>query len=129
MARSSLTERLLEQLAKGPAGAAELVRALGVSQPTLSRAISALQREGRIVRMGVTRGVRYGLARAVDDVGPQWPLFRVDEGGRLIELGPLHALERDFYYAPRGMGRLRGITEGMPYFLQDARPGGFLGRS
>jgi len=129
MARSYLTERLLEQLAKGPAGAAELVRALGVSQPTLSRTISALQREGRIVRVGVTRGARYGLARPVDDVGSQWPLFRVDESGRLLELGPLHALERNFYYVPCGMGRLRGITEGMPYFLQDGRPDGFLGRA
>jgi DNA-binding transcriptional ArsR family regulator len=129
MGGPSLTERLAEALAQGPAGAAELVRALGVSQPTLSRTISALQREGRIVRLGVTRGARYGLARAVEDVGSQWPLFRVDESGRLMELGPLHALERDFYYARRAPGRLGGVTEGIPYFLEDARPGGFLGRA
>lgn len=129
MRRSSLADALTEQLAKGPAAGAELFRALGISQSTLSRTISALQRDGRLVRMGLTRGARYGLSRTVDDVGSQWPLFRVDESGRLIELGPLHALERNFYYAPRGPQRLRGLTEGMPYFLEDARPGGFLGRA
>ncbi|HVS77754.1 MAG TPA: type II toxin-antitoxin system HipA family toxin YjjJ [Steroidobacteraceae bacterium] len=129
MARSPVAENLVNQLARGPAGAPELVRALGISQPTLSRAIAAMQREGRVIRIGTTRGARYGLSRPVGTIGSRWPLFRVDENGRLIELGPLHALERNLYYLPRGAGRLRGITEGIPYFLQDARPSGFLGRA
>jgi DNA-binding transcriptional ArsR family regulator len=129
MATSHAAERLVVQLGKGPAGAAELVRALGISQPTLSRALSALERQQRLVRIGTTRGARYGLARAVDAIGSRWPLFRVDETGRLIELGPLNALEKDLYYISRGAERLRGIIEGIPYFLQDARPGGFLGRA
>src|SRR5690348_7116754 len=120
MPTSSLTENLSAQLAKGPAGGPELIRALGISQPTLSRAITALQRDGRVVRIGTTRGARYGLARPVEAVGSRWPLFRVDESGRLSECGPLHALERSLYYLPRGPGRLRGINEGIPYFLQDA---------
>ena len=125
----AISEKLVEQLDKGPADAAELTRALGVSQPTLSRALSALERQGRLVRIGTTRGARYGLARDVDAIGPHWPLFRVDETGHLLELGPLHALERNLYYLSRGPERLRGIVEGIPYFLQDARPGGFLGRA
>lgn len=129
MTRPTIAGDLVEQLAKGPAGTRELSRALGTSQPTISRAISTLQHEGRVVRMGSTRGARYGLARPVDAIGSRWPLFRVDESGRLIELGPLHALQRDAYYALGGPKRLRGITEGLPYFLQDARPSGFLGRA
>lgn len=81
------------------------------------------------MRIGTTRGARYGLARVVAAIGSHWPLFRIDESGRLYDLGPLHALERNVYYAPSGFGRLRGISEGIPYFLQDARPGGFLGRA
>jgi biotin operon repressor len=128
MVRSVTAANLIEQLARGPAGTPELSRALGTSQPTISRAISTLQREGRVVRMGSTRGARYGLARPVDAIGSRWPLFRVNESGQLIELGPLHALQKDAYYTPGGPKRLRGITEGLPYFLQDARPSGFLGR-
>jgi DNA-binding transcriptional ArsR family regulator len=129
MSRPAIADRLAGQLARGPATAAELTRALGVSQPTVSRAMAALQREERIVRIGATRGARYGLARSVNRFGSRWPLFRIDESGRLLELGPLHALERDLYYVPAGPRRLRGITEGVPYFLQDARPAGFLGRT
>ena len=51
MRRSSLADALTEQLAKGPAAGAELSRALGISQSTLSRTISALQRDGRLVRI------------------------------------------------------------------------------
>jgi hypothetical protein len=129
MARSHVAESLVAQLGRGPAGTAELVRVLGISQPTLSRALAALEREERLVRMGTTRGARYGLARAVDAIGSRWPLFRIDENGRLTELGPLSALEKNLYYISRGPERLRGVIEGIPYFLQDARPGGFLGRA
>lgn len=129
MTAFDVAEKLAAQLAKGPVSAAELIRALGISQPTLSRALAALEREERLVRIGTTRGARYGLARTVDAVGSRWPLFRVDESGRLLELGPLSALEGNLYYVPRGPERVRGVIEGIPYFLQDARPGGFLGRA
>jgi DNA-binding transcriptional ArsR family regulator len=129
MPSSALAENLVAQLAKGPADALELTRALGISQPTLSRALSALRRQQQVVRIGTTRGARYGLARAVAAIGSRWPLFRVDESGRLSELGPLHALQRDAFYTVNGPRRIRGVAEGIPYFLQDARPGGFLGRA
>jgi biotin operon repressor len=129
MPSARVLENLIGQLAKGPASAAELTRALGISQPTLSRVIAALQQQGRVVRMGTTRGARYGLARPGAGVGSSWPLFRVDERGALLEVGPLHALERNLYYAARGPARVRGMSERIPYFLQDARPGGFLGRA
>lgn len=129
MATSDILEKLAAQLSKGPAGATELTRVLGISQSTLSRALSILERQGRLVRIGATRGARYALARTVDAIGSRWPLFRVDESGRLSELGPLSALEKNFYHLARGPERLRGIIDGIPYFLQDARPGGFLGRA
>ncbi len=124
---AQLTATLAQALAKGPASARELVRTLGVSQPTLSRAISALRREGRAVRIGTTRGARYALTRSIDEVGSRWPLYRIDESGALTELGPLYALERNHYYLPEGPQRLRGLGDGIPYVLQDARPNGFLG--
>ena len=79
--------------------------------------------------MGTTRGARYGLSRSIDGVGSRWPLYRIDLDGTPIEIGLLHALERNYYYLPQGPQRLRGLGEGIPYVLQGARPAGFLGRA
>jgi hypothetical protein len=104
-------------------------QALGVSQSTLSRLLRPLERSGRIVRLGVTRGARYGLARAVASVGHCWPLYRIDEAGSPEEIATVHAIERDRYFVLGGPPRVQGSFEGLPYYLQDARPAGFLGRA
>lgn len=122
---SSITDRLSD----GPTTAAELIRALRISQPVLSRAMQALQREGRVIRIGAARSVKYGLLRTVPGAGSKWPLFQVDEQGAIHELGHLHALARFHYFSDCDRPRLYGVTEGIPYFLQDQRPGGFLGRA
>jgi hypothetical protein len=94
-----------------------------------------LEREGQVVRTGSTRGARYSLlTRTVDDIGAQWPLYRVDEAGRLHEMGAIHALAGDKYVVTRPAGqnsleRMHGLFDGIPYYLQDARPAGFLGRA
>jgi hypothetical protein len=94
-----------------------------------------LEREGRVLRTGSTRGARYSLlTRTVDDIGAQWPLYRIDEEGRLHEMGTIHALAGNQYVVTRQEGqnpleRLHGLFDGIPYYLQDARPGGFLGRA
>ena len=41
----------------------------------------------------------------------------------------LESLERDSYYVSAGPARIQRFFDAMPYFLQDARPGGFLGRA
>ena len=120
---------LTERLARGPASAAELTQALGISQPTLSRLLRPLERSGCVVRIGSTRGARYGLARAVGAVGSRWPLYAIDESGRPTEIGILHAIERERYVVRGGPQRIAGQSEGLPYFLQDSRPAGFLGRA
>jgi hypothetical protein len=120
---------LLTQLAAGPATAAELTGALGISQPVLSRAIQVLQRDDRIIRIGAARSTRYGLRRSIPSAGSNWPVFQVDEGGAIAELGRLHALEPRHFYFDSENTNLRGLTDSIPYFLQDQRPGGFLGRT
>jgi DNA-binding transcriptional ArsR family regulator len=127
---------LLEHLAQGPASAAELTKALGISQPTLSRAMGVLERAGHVVRTGSTRGSRYALlTRTVDGSGDRWPLYRVDEEGRVHEMGVISALARNNQYlvtrqpGQDSLERMHGLFDGIPYYLQDARPGGFLGRA
>jgi biotin operon repressor len=124
-----MNQKILERLSGGPASTAELCQALKVSRPALWRTLQPLEKTGRIVRIGSTRGARYGLAHSVDGIGGHWPLYRIDAGGAPVELGALYAIERERYLARAVLPRIAGLTEGLPYFLQDARPAGFLGRA
>ena len=127
---ASDTRNLIDRLALGPASAADLSQSLGVSQPTISRALRRLERSGQVLRiMGSTRGARYGVPRSIDQIGSRWPLYRIDETGAVQELGHVNAIERDHYFVSDGPPRIRGLFEGLPYYLQDLRPAGFLGRT
>jgi hypothetical protein len=126
---ASMASIIAERLALGASSAAELMQALGVSQTTVSKALRALERSQRVLRIGSTRGARYALRRPVAGIGSHWPVYRVDEQGSPQEMGSLNAIRRDSYYVTRGPGRIPGVFPGLPYYLQDARPAGFMGRA
>src|SRR5882672_11287151 len=127
---ASPSEIILRRLNEGTATSAELERLLGQSQSSVSRLLRDLIRRAEIVRIGSTRGARYALLRAVEGIGARWPLRRVGEDGRIHELGALHALAGTEFYFLSTAAEFEGtgITDGLPYFLQDQRPAGFLGR-
>ena len=129
MPTSSLTSAITERLSLGASSAAELMQALRVSQTTASRALRELERHQRVLRMGSTRGARYALRRSVAAIGSQWPIYRVDEEGTPRELGALNAIHRDSYYVTADPERIRGVFQAIPYYFEDARPAGFLGRA
>jgi HipA-like C-terminal domain len=120
--------------ANGPSSSPEIAKALDLSQPTLSRALS--QAGQRILRIGRARATRYALTRDIARVGHQWPLYRLDEAGRAERLGLLTALHGDGYHfaADRPLPTFmhgefaNGIFPGLPWFLDIQRPQGFLGR-
>jgi len=121
---------IVEILGRGPAAALELAQALNVHQSTLSRTLRLLEQGGRVVRLrGRTRGARYGLARMVGTVGSSWPLYAIDADGAPLELGTLDAIAPGHLAVRGGPPRIQVMTEGIPYFLQDAQPAGFLGRT
>jgi HipA-like C-terminal domain len=122
-------ETLDSTLRSGPASAAQLMQALDLSQSELSRALKVPQREGRVLKLGSTRGARYALPRPVAGAGASWPLFQVDAAGAIHELGVLNALQPRHYHCAADRPHLRGLTDAVPYFLQDQRPAGFLGRT
>jgi DNA-binding transcriptional ArsR family regulator len=127
---SVVANAICDMLRRGSASAAELAQALEISQPTVSRALRPLEQGGRVVRLhGITRGARYGLARDIGSVGSSWPLYRIDGQGTPLEIGAIHAIEREHFYVRGGPPRIAGLSEGIPYFLEDARPAGFLGRA
>lgn len=124
-------ERLLTILTEGASSSSALMQALGISQPTLSRLIGPLVKAERILKIGSTRGARYALRREIRGAGSEWPLFRIDRTGASHAVGTLYALAAEqFYFATLANDQFRPseLSTGLPYFLQDQRPGGFLGR-
>lgn len=126
---------LLEILrARGPQGSVGLQRALGVSQPTLSRLVRAAG--AAVVRIGRARSTRYAAVRELRTFGNRWPVHRVSAKGRLVEVASLHALHpRGWWWdAPSRSEWLVGEFAGgllpdLPWFLDDLRPQGFLGKA
>jgi len=127
---ASPSEMLLRRLGEGAASTAELEQLLDQSQAHVSRLLRDLIRREAVVRIGSTRGARYALLRAIEGIGGHWPLRRVGEDGRIHDLGVLHTLAgREFYFeSAHADFEWTGVADGMPYFLQDQRPAGFLGR-
>jgi hypothetical protein len=129
------TDSLVVRLNTGNTSSAELERATGMSQSWVSAALRSLIAQRRVVRVGSRRGARYALRREIPPVGSAWPLYRVGHDGEPVELGLLYALAADEYYleankaaASAGFA-ITPMSAGIPYLLQDQRPGGFLGRA
>ena len=128
---ATATEIVLRRLNEGPAASAELERLLGQSQSSTSRLLRELLSRNEIIRLGATRGARYARLRTLEGIGSQWPLRRVGEDGSIHDIGILRALAGSAYdleSSARGFV-YAGTTNGLPYFLHDQRPAGFLGRT
>ena len=104
---------------------------LGQSQSTLSRLLRELISNGQIIRIGNRRGARYARLRLVEGIGAHWPLRRIDERGQVHDLGTLHSLSGGEYLMDPASDAFHwsGVTQGLPYYLHDQRPAGFLGRA
>lgn len=113
----------LERL--GEPGARELAAALGVSQPTLSRMIAAVGPE--IIRFGRARATRYARSREIATLGRSQPVYRVDDQGAATPIGLLHFLPRSRFWLERTDSG-GTVYEGLPPFIQDLAPQGYLGR-
>ena len=61
--------------------------------------------------------------------GPIAPVYRIEERGEPTQIGLIQALGQDRRELTQDPERLCGLCEGLPHVLQDARPGGFLGRA
>jgi hypothetical protein len=125
---ADLEAALISSLSRnGVSTSAVLQRELHAGQATLSRAFAALG--NRIVRIGAGRSTRYGLRRDIPQIGSSWPLLVIDTEGIPRLLGRLHALARDQYWLDSPIGRHPRLSEGLPFYLQDLIPQGFLGRT
>lgn len=130
-----LVNRIEQQFRlRGTATAGELCRALNVSQPTLSRELSRMK---GIIRLGAARTTRYAMSREVPGAGSEFPLYWVGAGAgpscvgvlRALQMGQWHLAQDDPWETLRGTQFPQGVYPGLPWFLDDLRPQGFLGRN
>lgn len=124
----------LELQAQGATSARALSQSLEISQPTLSRWIAQLG--SSVERIGAARQTQYALRRDVRNFGTAWPLYRMDEKGNSRAVGELRALHGGFRLIPSGNPPAwlvreypDGVFPGLPFFLQDVAPQGYLGRA
>ena len=126
--------RLLLQ-ARGPQPSRALLAALRTSPATLTRAVA--QASPAIERLGAARSTRYALRRPVRHFGSAWPVYGLDRAARPSVLGELRALHGGFRFLPTDAAIQTwyeplypdGVSSGLPFFLQDLRPQGYLGRA
>lgn len=128
-------EQLIDALRNRPnLPAADLTRHLGVSRATLSRLVRAAG--PRILSIGRARRRSYAARRTLRGDAAPLPIFRIDEKGASEQVAELDLAYPDGCVVvfngpspwPLDDPMRDGWFDGLPYFLQDLRPGGFLGR-
>ncbi|WAT85336.1 type II toxin-antitoxin system HipA family toxin YjjJ [Delftia acidovorans] len=130
MATEDLSLQVLAALRRqgGALAARELQQMLGVSQPTVSRALAPLIQSGQVRKVGAARTQRYVLPRQVAGVGAEVAIMRVDTEGHASPFGRMIALHGGGFWVDEADG-LSEQHDGLPWFLDDMRPQGFIGRS
>jgi hypothetical protein len=122
-----LVDRLTALLLNGGALAArEICQKLGVSQPTLSRAIVELG--DRVCRMGAARSTRYALTNDILGWPARQPIGVTDAQGKLHTWGELTYLRPNGTLTKTAAGEWFNAAGRLPWFLMPLRPQGFLGR-
>lgn len=110
------------------ASAAELQAVLGVSQPTVSRVLATLIQSGQVLKVGSKRQQRYVVPRTVSGVGQAVSVMRVDAHGQAGPFGRMVLLEGGGVWLDEASG-VSKKHDGLPWFLDDMRPQGFMGRT
>ncbi|MBK9347857.1 MAG: type II toxin-antitoxin system HipA family toxin YjjJ [Burkholderiales bacterium] len=112
-------------LATGPVAGGALCAGLGVTRPTLARALASMP--GEIVTWGAARSTRYALRDTFRGL-PDIPVYRVNAAGQIEPLGQLIAVRPDGFVM-RDPDGAATYSEGLPWWLTDMRPQGFIGRA
>lgn len=112
-------------LAAGPVPAGALCAGLGVTRPTLARDLASMP--GEIVTLGAARSTHYALRDNFRGL-PDMPVYRVNAAGQVEVLGQLTPVRPDGFVMRDANGQT-SYHAGLPWWLTDMRPQGFLGRA
>lgn len=126
MSINSQDEQLRAALLSGAKTPKALRQTLQISQPTLSRAINRNRRT--ISSLGAGRSTLYAIARPLSVIGSELPVYQVNGEGSSRKIGILYSLLNGEYYWNGSVGH-SGLMRHLPWFIENLRPEGFLGRA
>jgi hypothetical protein len=119
--RERLRRQLHGLLADGPSSTTEIAKRLGISRPAAGYIVKELGAE--LLVTGRARFTRYDLLRRVDGLD-RFPVYEVGEDGTSRLLDVLRPVGLRGFYAEHAGARFPDL----PWWLNDLRPSGFLGR-
>lgn len=117
--------KLLSVLGESPMSAAALRARIGVSPATLSRLIAGAP---QVIRYGRGKATTYARSREIPGINRRFfPVIEIDAHGRENDLGRVLPVHGGYLHlTPDGTGH---FSEGLPWWLSDMAPQGFLGRA
>lgn len=119
-------QQILLSLANGPKPTTELRGLLGnPSRATLSRLVSSLN--DQVLVLGQSKATHYARPRDIRGAGSHFPLYRIDSEGNARRFGELWSILGGFFWQPSDSREK--IFRYLPWFIQDMRPDGFMGRA
>lgn len=107
----------------GPRTGGELCVAISISPATLSRRMADLR--SHVLVVGRARNTRYAARRIIDQVSSPIPVYELGLHAG-AQIGALHPVTPGFYF--ESTLPIAGFYPDIPWFLNDLRPAGFLGR-
>jgi len=124
---------IVEALSNGPRTSKEIQALTGMSQASVSR---IARTESTILRMPGPAPYRYATTKTAFDAGQTIPIATIDADGKTVPRAVLCPLMPKGYLVRLLTGSTHlllgenedGFFDGVPYFLKDARPQGFLGK-
>ncbi|RTN25050.1 type II toxin-antitoxin system HipA family toxinoxin YjjJ [Enterobacter quasimori] len=119
------SETIRQLLRQGPTSVRQLTDIMVISQPTISRAMKALGDE--VVRIGTGPSIHYVL-RDVFRGFSSAPIYRITEEGQIKPLGRLIPVYPDGFVMEQ-TDNVCLHSDGLPWWLFDMRPQGYLGRA
>lgn len=119
---------LLARLLDGLTTANNLRHELGeISPATLSRLVARLG--GKVIVLGKARATRYARSRDIRGLGDRFPVYLIDRNGDVSPFGHLQAVWGRKFWWESESGVPSALFPGLPWFIQDMRPEGFVGRA
>jgi hypothetical protein len=112
-------------LGSGACTSKEMSSSLGISQPTVSRLLSSMGSE--IVRLSMQGSIQYAL-RDPRRASLAASVSRVTAEGRMQRLGELVPVTPEGFVL-KAVDGADSYSEGLPWWLYDMRPQGYLGRA
>lgn len=109
----------------GQCSSAELADFLSVSVSTVSRQLTKLIDDGKVVRLGQGKNVRYIYLRAVKEITQPVLVRQVDENAVIHQLGKLWIIDNGSVLE---MDNEIVAYDDLPWFFFDLKPQGFIGR-